>query len=347
VAVGHSGTPVSMAFHELIGQSAARAFLQRGLATGRLPASLLFTGPSGVGKRQFALALAQALNCPEAPDTGCGICATCQRIAQGEHPDVKLIVPDGAHIRIGQVREAIRFATDLPYEGRRRVVIFERADTFNTAAANAFLKTLEEPPAHAQLILISARPDALPATIRSRCPVVRFALLSPEEVERCLERYARRPPADQRLLARLAQGRPGTVTGLDLEVYRQQRRALLELLTLLGQGNAIPRLLKAAQYFGKLERPDFEFALDILASLVRDLVCLKVAPAAAETSRSLEDRLVHSDVQPKLAELADLFPLERLHQTLNRFEAIRRDLDRNINRVLALEAALLELSARP
>ncbi len=346
-----------MAFHELVGQSAARAFLQRGLATGRLPASLLFTGPSGVGKRQFALALAQALNCPEAPDTGCGVCATCQRIAQGAYSDVQQIVPDGAHIRIGQVREAIRFVTDVPYEGRRRVVIFERADTFNTAAANAFLKTLEEPPAHAQLILISARPDALPATIRSRCPVVRFALLSPDEVEQCLERYARRPPADQRLLARLAQGRPGTVTGLDLEVYRQQRRALLELLTLLGQGNAIPRLLKAAQYFGKLERPDFEFALDILASLIRDLVCLKTAPAvetaAAETSHSLEnqpaleDRLVHSDVQPRLAELANMFSLERLQQVLGRFERIRRDLDRNINRVLALEAALLELAAKP
>ncbi len=346
-----------MAFHELIGQSAARAFLQRGLATGRLPASLLFTGPSGVGKRQFALALAQALNCPEAPDTGCGHCATCQRIAQGAYFDVQQIAPDGTHIRIGQVREAIHFVTDTPYEGRRRVVIFERADAFNTAAANAFLKTLEEPPAHAQIILISARPDALPATIRSRCPVVRFALLSPDEVEQCLERYARRPPADQRLLARLAQGRPGTVTGLDMEVYRQQRRALLELLTLLGQGNAIPRLLKAAQYFGKLERPDFEFALDILASLIRDLVWLKTAPAvetaAAETSHSLEnqpaleDRLVHSDVQPRLAELANMFPLERLQQVLGRFERIRRDLDRNINRVLALEAALLELSARP
>jgi len=335
-----------MAFHELIGQSAARAFLQRGLASGRLPASLLFTGPAGVGKRQFALALAQALNCPEAPNTGCGRCTTCRRIAQGEYPDVLQVAPDGTHIKIGQVREAIRFATDLPYEGRRRVVIFERVDTFNTAAANAFLKTLEEPPAHAQLILISARPDALPATIRSRCPVVRFVLLSPEEVEQCLEQYARRPPADQRFLARLAQGRPGTVTGLDLEVYRQQRRALLELLTLLGQGNAVPRLLKAAQYFGKLERPEFEFVLDILASLIRDLVYLKATLAAA-TPRLLEDQLVHSDVQSRLVELAKMFSLDRLQQILNRFESIRRGLDRNINRVLALEAALLELTATP
>lgn len=333
-----------MAFHELIGQPAARAFLQRGLATGRLPASLLFTGPAGVGKRQFALALAQALNCPEAPDEGCGVCASCRRIAQEEHPDVARIAPDGASIKIGQVRDAIRFVTAGPHEGRRCVAIFERADAFNMAAANAFLKTLEEPPAHAQIILMSACPDALPATIRSRCPVVRFTLLSSEEVVQCLERYAQRPPDDQQFLARLAQGRPGAVVGLDLEVYRQQRRALLELLKLLGQGNAIPRLLKAAQYFGKLERPDFEFALDILASLVRDLVWLKVAPSASESAPL---PLVHSDVLPTLKELAALFSPAHLHRMLKRFEDIRRALDRNINRVLALESALLELTARP
>ncbi|MGQ9896206.1 MAG: DNA polymerase III subunit delta' [Acidobacteriota bacterium] len=336
-----------MAFHELIGQSAARTFLQQCLTTKHLPPSLLFAGPSGVGKRQFALALAQALNCREAPDSGCGLCASCRRIAQGEHPDVKQIVPDGAHIKIGQVREAIRFATDLPYEGRRRVVIFDPADALNAAAANALLKTLEEPPAHTQLILLSARPPALPATIRSRCPVVKFTLLSVEEVEQCLNQYARRPPADQRLLARLAQGRPGAVAGLDLEVYRQQRRVILELLMLLGQGNDTARLLKAAQYFGKLERPDFEHALDILASVVRDLVCLKAGLALARMPGLLEDLLIHSDIQPKLAELANLFLQEHLQRVLSQFESIRRALDRNINRALALEAALLTLAAKP
>ncbi|MCS7081231.1 MAG: DNA polymerase III subunit delta' [Chloracidobacterium sp.] len=334
-----------MAFQELIGQAAAKELLQRNLRAQRLPSGLLFVGPAGVGKRQYALAVAQALNCPVAPDEGCGACPSCRRIEQGEHPDVKLIAPDGAYIKIGQVREAIQFIVGVPFEGRRRVLLVERADAFNTAAANAFLKTLEEPPSHAQIILISARPDTLPATIRSRCPMVRFTPLTPAEVEQCLGRYAKRPPDDLRFLGRLAQGRPGAVIGLDLEAYRQQRRLVLELLELLSQGRTVARLLKAAGYFGKLERPEFEAVLDLLAGLLRDLTCLKAYASAADQITDTDDLLIHSDIRAKLQTLADQFTLERLHRALNRFEAIRRDLNRNINRVLALEAVLLDLTA--
>ncbi|OYT72178.1 MAG: DNA polymerase III subunit delta' [Chloracidobacterium sp. CP2_5A] len=331
-----------MTFDDLIGQPAAKEALRRGLRAGRLPSSLLFGGPEGVGKRPFALAVAQALNCPVAPAEGCGECRSCWRIERGEHPDVRLVAPDGAQIKIGQAREAIQFVVSAPFEGRRRVLIVERADAFNAAAANALLKTLEEPPAHAQIILVSARPDALPATIRSRCPMVRFGLLTPAEVERCLERQGKRPPDDLRFLARLAQGRPGAVAGLDLEAYRQQRRIALELLDLLGQGGAVARLLKAAGYFGKLERPEFEAALSLLAGLLRDLACLKAGAAADDQSANL---LIHADIRAKLQAIADRFTLERLHRALSRFEAIRRALNRNINRVLAMEAALLDLTS--
>ncbi|MFQ3580418.1 MAG: DNA polymerase III subunit delta' [Chloracidobacterium sp.] len=334
-----------MAFHDLIGQSIAKDLLRRSLHAQRLPTGLLFVGPVGVGKRLCALSVAQALNCQVAPAEGCGTCSVCQRIARGEHPDVKLVAPDGAQIKIGQAREAVRFVTDPPYEARRRVLLFKPADAFNTAAANALLKTLEEPPAHAQLILISARPDALPATIRSRCPQVRFTPLTLDEVEQCLDRQAKRPPADRRLLARLAQGRPGTVVGLDLEDYRQQRKIALEFLGLLTQGTPVTRLLKAANYFGKLERPEFEAALDILASLLRDVTCLKAASLASQPGDSMEDVLTHVDIVSKLQALATQLSLKQLQVALDRFEAIRRNLNRNINRVLAMEAALLSLSA--
>lgn len=334
-----------MAFHDLIGQAAAKSLLQRALRAQRLPAGLLFVGIEGVGKRFCALAVAQALNCPTAPDEGCGVCSACRRIARGEHPDVRLLSPDGSYIKIGQVREAVQFLVGTPFEGRRRVLMVERADAFNTAAANAFLKTLEEPPPHAQIILISARPDALPATIRSRCPMVRFTPLTPAEVEQCLERQGKRPPEDLRLLARLAQGRPGATAGLDLEAYRQQRRIALELLDLLAHGGAVARLLKAAHYFGKLERPEFEAALDVLAGLLRDLACLKAYASDAGQTEEADDALVHADIRAKLQALAERFTLKYIHQALTRFEAIRRDLGRNINRVLAMEAALLDLAA--
>src|SRR5581483_5266315 len=160
-----------------------------------MPPAVLMAGPSGVGKRMTAIAVAQAINClqprssSEFERDACGECASCRRIARGVHPDVILVQPgDSGAIKIEQLRSVIDQSQYRPFEGRRRVVIIDEADAATSDAQSALLKTLEEPPPGSIFILVSSMPDALLATVRSRCPRLRFGALSPADVAHVLVR---------------------------------------------------------------------------------------------------------------------------------------------------------------
>src|SRR5262249_11963244 len=162
-----------MPFAELLGHHRLIDLLKRSIAGGTLPPSLLFVGPSGIGKRAIAMVVAQAVNClaPPAPGDACGQCAACKRIARGVHPDVLVVEPgDSGTIKIDQVPDIVDRSGYRPFEGRRRVVVVDEADALVSPAQNALLKTLEEPPPSSIFILVTSRPDVLLPTVRSRCP---------------------------------------------------------------------------------------------------------------------------------------------------------------------------------
>ncbi len=170
-------------FAEVVGQERAIGILRAALANQRLHHALLFTGPAGVGKRTAALALASALDCELAPGEGCGRCSTCTRIADGIHPDVITLAREGAAqiVPIETVRAQVVAAVGLPpHEARERVFLIDEATALQPAAANALLKTLEEPPARTRFVLMTVAPDQLLPTIRSRCQRVAFAPLAAE-----------------------------------------------------------------------------------------------------------------------------------------------------------------------
>src|SRR5262245_64917986 len=136
-----------MPFRDVVGHHRLIDLLKRSVGGGTLPPSLLFTGPSGVGKRLAAIAVAQALNCLRFEFDACGECAACTRIARGVHPDVVVVEPEeSGAIKIEQVRDIVDRAAYRPFEGRRRVVIIDEADTLGVPPQHALLKTLEEPP---------------------------------------------------------------------------------------------------------------------------------------------------------------------------------------------------------
>jgi DNA polymerase-3 subunit delta' len=170
-------------FADVRGQERALGVLRAALANRRLHHALLFTGPSGVGKRMTALAA--ALNCEReiAPGEACGTCATCTRIADGIHPDVITLAREGAAqiIPIETVRTQVIAAVGLPpHEARERVFLIDEANSLQPAAANSLLKTLEEPPARTRFVIMTVAPDQLLPTIRSRCQRVSFAPLGAE-----------------------------------------------------------------------------------------------------------------------------------------------------------------------
>lgn len=214
-----------MSSEQWVGHEAQRRAMLATLARDLLPHALLITGEAGIGKRDFADWLISARWC-ETNDRPCGACRACRLIASGNHPDLIVVArnPDKEQdpedlgsrfeITVAQIRRGVVAALGLrPVEGGGRAVIVDAADEMNVAAQNALLKTLEEPPAGCVLLLVSAHPDALLDTVRSRCQELRLSPLDEGEMARAV------PDADTRRLA-LARGRPGLLpdlTALDVE----------------------------------------------------------------------------------------------------------------------------------
>jgi len=204
--------------------------LRRALRGARVPHAYLFSGPSGAGKRQAAIALFGALACEVAPGEGCDDCASCRRAAAEGHPDLLFLRPSGAGhvVAIDDVRGVIAQLPYAPHEARARVIVVEEADRLQEPAQNAFLKTLEEPPARTHLVLVTSAAELLLPTIRSRCHTVRFqAVASAEIVEARRERV-------KALLA--AVGAPGIRPVLETaQAVAQEKDDLIGTLDLLAR----------------------------------------------------------------------------------------------------------------
>jgi DNA polymerase-3 subunit delta' len=317
----------------IVGQAAAVALLQRAIALDRLAHAYAFVGPSGVGRRLTAVALAQAVLCGR---RGCGTCPVCRRVAAGQHPDCQVITAtpprDNAKgapmIRIEQVRDLERTAALAPLEGARKVFVLDDAERMTLPTAQALLKTLEEPPPRTHLVLIIANPRALPPTVLSRCQHVRFRPLDGAAAARFLE--DRGVPADaSALLARLAEGRPGLALGTDLQALRTRREAALALAA------EPPARLGVALDGVPTDRATVTTYLELYWSWYRDALCL-----AAGGSATL---LVNADQETALRALAARLPVPALISALARVKAAWVALESNVNPRLALETALLGL----
>jgi DNA polymerase-3 subunit delta' len=203
---------------------------------GRFPHALLFVGPEGVGKHLAARTLAQALLCErhgEAELEPCGACPSCLQVVARSHPDVLLVAkPEEKHeLPIATIRTLCLDLGLKPMRGGRRVAIVDDADDLSEEAANAFLKTLEEPPPGAVLVLIGTSPELQLDTILSRCRVVRFEPLDEATLTAILleERVVTEADEARRLAAR-GEGSVGRAVGLadpELSRFRQDLLATL------------------------------------------------------------------------------------------------------------------------
>jgi len=205
----------------LRGHAPILAQFRHALASNRLASTFLFVGPPGIGKRLFALRLAQGLLCERRPDEAldpCGECPSCRPVLAGSHPDVQIVAKpaDKAFIPVElligdkehRMREGLCYSISLkPYSGRRKIAIIDDADYFNKEGANCLLKTLEEPPPKSILILIGTSEQRQLPTIRSRCQIVRFSPLAESEVVEILVEQGICPDANvARRAARMSGG---------------------------------------------------------------------------------------------------------------------------------------------
>ncbi len=201
--------------------------LTEALERDRLPHALLFTGPAGIGKSRAALVLAAYVACPSASARPCGECPACIQVAAGTHPDVLRIgLPSGKkEIGIDQIRQLKRFVSLQTVSAPRKLAIADDAERLSIAAQNACLKTLEEPPGHAVIILVTANPGGLLATVRSRCQRVIFQPLPEEDVRAVLLECGIDAEETNRLAAE-ADGSPGRAL-LRRAIWQESDRAAL------------------------------------------------------------------------------------------------------------------------
>jgi DNA polymerase III subunit delta' len=336
----------------LIGNAGAKEFLRRIIAAGRLPGALLFAGPEGVGKKQFALEIAKSILCAGAESFGsCGECSICRRAAKfvlprsekrdeydkvifSEHADVGLIIPFGRNIGVGAIRELEREANFRPYEGKARFFIIDDADKMNLSAANALLKTLEEPPVTTHIILLTSRYDSLLATVVSRCQVLRFQPVAAEEIESYLAATKEFSPEDAAVAARICRGSLARALGMSGENFREQREAMMEILEAQTAAPDRVRLLRAAEEMGDPRMKDeFEPGLEILQSLIHDAWQLKMGRE--------KSALVNADLHDRLAKCAENSTGEKLTALLGGIERVRENLLVNINRRVATDALFM------
>ncbi|MGH2748558.1 MAG: DNA polymerase III subunit delta' [Actinomycetota bacterium] len=211
------------------------------MSSGEVAHSWLLLGPAGSGKRPAALAMAAALNCPEAPGIGCGVCSTCSRILRSRFPDVHHVVPEGPLIPVDVIRETvIPEAARSPFEGARKVFIIEEADRMNPSAQNALLKTLEEPHEDTVFILVSDHEEELLETIRSRCRTVRLEPVSESRIVELLVKHGT-PGEVAVLAARLSEGDYERARAFAVDPTARERRALWVSIParLLSPGDAL------------------------------------------------------------------------------------------------------------
>ncbi len=221
-----------MPWHSLRGHDRVVTTLRRALEQGRLPHAFLFVGPEGIGKHSFARRLAQALLCERVPEgrlDPCGACPGCLQVMAGTHPDLLQVAKpdDKQELPIRVIRDLCLDLGLKPMSGRRKVAIVDDADDLNDEAANAFLKTLEEPPAGSVLILVGTSAEGQLDTILSRCRVLRFdALPESELAELLVEQQIVANPVDAAKLARLAEGSVARARGLADPALADFRRGL-------------------------------------------------------------------------------------------------------------------------
>lgn len=322
---------------DLLGHEWAVRLLKGQVAAGNFRHAYLFTGPDGVGRRTLALRLAQALNCanPPAPGEFCGFCRACRGFARGEHADLLIVeLQEGdREIKIDAMRELSRSLSRTPLEAKYQIALLLDFQLASEEAANALLKTLEEPNSSVVICLTAPDADSLPETIASRCEVMRLRPLAVSDLSRALTMRRSIDEAEAKLLASLSGGCPGLALHWHIEPELLERRA--EWLTVgvqLLSADQVQRFAFAEKV--SKDRAALRDLLLVWLSLWRDLVIRATHSSIPISNPDNEEALV--ELSRHLTPAAAQSAMLATEHSLSR-------LDTNVNTRLALESLLLEL----
>ncbi|MBR4986107.1 MAG: DNA polymerase III subunit delta' [Proteobacteria bacterium] len=345
---------MSDVFSDILGHAHVKAGLLHATRASKLHHALLFTGPSGIGKAMLARAFVQAMFCEHAVPgdlVRCGTCRNCTRVAAGIHPDVLEIDeeylrnayetasnknPSVATIKIEVIRELQKTLMCRPFESPRRFVIIHDVHKMQDAAANCFLKTLEEPPENTSFILLTSQIQGLISTIISRCQVVRFAPFSMDEVSAFLVSHGEKPEIAEQIAA-LSDGSFGTAMKLAAGDYKDE---ILDVFSLvLDTGSVMEAFGTAGRIKDRMskESRDAKFALyghllKLLSLYVRDVAVLKSSPESPVILRAYRDRMLRR---------LECTSTKDLMRAADNIQDVYGSIQNNANELVALERLVM------
>jgi len=357
-----------MGFNSFLGNANAVQSVREMLASRRLPGSLLFAGPDGVGKKTLALMLAKALNCERQSEDFCGECPACrkaeemlaatredltrrretkdvQRRVEGlVYFDLQLIEPLTRYILTEQIRQLRSVANTRPFEFRRRIFVIDDAQAIHWQAVDLLLKILEEPPETTTLILICPNAYELRPTIRSRCRRIAFRPVDDALLSSLLAKDARIPAAQRDLVARVAAGSIARAKAFDADEFTRRRRPWLDFLDAIttgSRGDAAPdwkRLFESTKALTE-DRNQFEDTLKTGYGLLRDLLQVSVYGPDA--------KVANIDLLSRLKAWSDKLGVKKIAKLKDGLDQAYRLQTRNVNQQLGLDATVVDLLDTP
>jgi DNA polymerase-3 subunit delta' len=343
------------AYDDIIGQRRKIEQLERARENGRVAHAYLFFGPDGVGKERVAFAFARALNCASETDAPCGVCESCKKIGKFAHPDVRLVASEkelvdreliekekgrlpSVQIKNAQLDELSDLFRHRPYLGPWKVVIVVDAHLMNSNSQNRFLKTLEEPSADSVIILVTAHPEGLLPTVRSRCQALAFGPLSTDQVANFLRTRLSLDEERARVLAAMAQGSLGRAEAIAQGDILEDRDGLVEGFSRALGGDLADVLAVAEEYSkGPKGREVAQDALNLLEIWCRDLLLCKLGVSA--------DLLVNQDRREVVVDQAAGLSSRRLLEWIENIRRTRSGFRVNANPKMAMESLFLGMRA--
>ena len=321
-----------MRFESIIGQERPIGFLTQMLQKRSIPHAMLFTGVDGIGKQTTARALGMALNCLSPVGvSACGECPSCQKVISGAHPDMITVKPEGAFIKIDQVRAVSRQLRFAPLEGNWRIVIINDAQAMNLEASNAILKILEEPPKGTVIILTATQTTDLLPTIVSRCQRVAFRPIPYEKVAKVLMELRGLDRQTAATLAVSTKGSLGKTLSVDGEKWTIWRTGLLEQIASLSIRSIQPVFAFADALARDKDR--LADALDMIMTWFRDVLMCKVSP----------ERIINKDFMTKIQDASRRRSVNELLEKAGAVYAAQTAISRNSNPRLTLEVMMMRV----
>lgn len=312
-----------MPFKDILGNDRVKKILRKAMQKNKVPNSMLFCGPEGVGKKSMALMVAKAMNCKRKKDDACESCSSCSAINAKNFPDVIEILPEKNVVKIEQMRILRKLAYLKPMLGKKRIFIVPEAEKMSEEAANSLLKILEEPPLFSYILLVTHNPFLIIPTIKSRCQVLNFSPVSREDIGKNLvEKGFDEEKA--RILSLFVHGNLKQAMVLEWEEVKAKREQAWQLfLSLIKKENIAGFLRNYAYSYRGLVKEEWKQIMQILSSFCRDLILLQ--------EKSDVRLLMNPDYEEQLRKTESLLSSEDLINFLTKIDYAVYGLEKNLN----------------